>query len=217
LSPVAPRSTFAKTELDGMIQVLAPAASPERLQSILAACSDDPQLQSSAAALIAAGQYQEFITLVDASTTLPAACAADLRLMAEALASGQTAPPSSPVIQITVPPTDGTILTTQDDTHFQAMAYDSAVGTNDGGGIQRVEFEVYNPSGTLIHSHAETQAVFCAFGGNVPCNIAPSGLLGLPGTYTLKARAQSTGGTWTDWVSRTFVVSADTGTGLLGE
>ncbi|MCB9456129.1 MAG: hypothetical protein H6671_09090 [Anaerolineaceae bacterium] len=87
VNPVVPRSTFAKTELDGLIQILAPAASPERLQSILAACSDDSRLQSSADALISAGQYQEFVTLVDASTTLPAACAADLRLMAEALAS----------------------------------------------------------------------------------------------------------------------------------
>ncbi|MCB9453324.1 MAG: PD40 domain-containing protein [Anaerolineaceae bacterium] len=125
---------------------------------------------------------------------------------------------SQPIsLTITVPPTDGTTLATQDDTRFQAVAYDPAVGTNDGDGIQRVEFEVYNPSGALIHSSSETQAAFCAFGGNVPCNIAPSGLLGLPGTYTLKARAQATDDAWTDWVSRTFVVSAGTGTGLLGE
>jgi WD40 repeat protein len=79
------RSSFVQTELNGLIQMVVPAASPERLQAILAECSSDSPLQASADTLIDAGQYQQFITCLDANTSVPAACAADLRLMAQAL------------------------------------------------------------------------------------------------------------------------------------
>ncbi len=115
--------------------------------------------------------------------------------------------PSLLALSITVPPTDGTILTTQDDTRFQAMAYDPAVGTNDGDGIQGVEFEIRDSADTLLYSAADTMHAYCAFGGDGPCNVAPGPVTSAsPGTYTLRARAQSTGGTWTDWVVRTFVI-----------
>jgi WD40 repeat protein len=81
----APSPEFRQTALDEMVEIFAPAASPERLQSILAECSSDARLQSAADTLIEAGQYQEFITRLDANTSVSAACAADLRLMAQAL------------------------------------------------------------------------------------------------------------------------------------
>jgi WD40 repeat protein len=84
-----PTSSFSQTQLGGAFQIFAPAASPERLQAILAECSSDTRLQSAADTLIEAGQYQEFITRLDANTSVSAACAADLRLMAEALATEQ--------------------------------------------------------------------------------------------------------------------------------
>jgi Tol biopolymer transport system component len=92
IPPVAPRSTFAKTELGGLIQVLVPAASPERMQAILSECSSDTRLQASADTLLDAGQYPQFITQLDETTTLPASCAADLRVMAEALATEESTP-----------------------------------------------------------------------------------------------------------------------------
>jgi WD40 repeat protein len=88
-----PLSEFRQTALDGMVEIFAPAASPERLQSILSACSSDGRLQRTAETLIDAGQYQEFITRLDANTSVPAACAADLRLMAQALASDAVSAP----------------------------------------------------------------------------------------------------------------------------
>ncbi|MCB9451016.1 MAG: PD40 domain-containing protein [Anaerolineaceae bacterium] len=114
---------------------------------------------------------------------------------------------TSPFITITIPSIDGTTLATQDDTRFQAVAYDPAVGANDGDGIQQVDFELYDPAGTLIYANNELQAAYCVFGGDAPCNTAPAGLFNQLGMYyTLKARAETTGGIWTEWVSRTFIV-----------
>ncbi len=78
-------STFSQTQLGGAFQIFAPVASPERMQAILTECSSDTRLQTSADTLIDAGQYPQFIAQLDATTALPAPCAADLRLMAEAL------------------------------------------------------------------------------------------------------------------------------------
>jgi hypothetical protein len=79
------QSTVVQNQLDGLIQIFAPAASPERLQSILDTCSNDEHLKSTAATLIDSGQYQQLIARLDSATNVPASCAADLRLMAEAL------------------------------------------------------------------------------------------------------------------------------------
>lgn len=96
MSQSVPRSTFVQNQLDGLIQLFVPAASPERLQSILAACSNDASLKSTAATLINSGQYEQFIARLDTATNLPASCAADLRLMAEAIASEQGKPIATP-------------------------------------------------------------------------------------------------------------------------
>jgi dipeptidyl aminopeptidase/acylaminoacyl peptidase len=88
-----PSSTFSQTQLDGALQIFAPAATPERLQSILSECSSDDRLQSAADTLIEAGQYQEFIARLDANTAVSTSCAADLRLMAQALASEAVSAP----------------------------------------------------------------------------------------------------------------------------
>ncbi len=95
-SQSVPRSTFVQNQLGGMIQFFAPVASPERLQSILAACSSDARLKNTAATLIDNGQYQQLIALLDTATNLPPSCAADLRLMTEAIASEQGKPIATP-------------------------------------------------------------------------------------------------------------------------
>lgn len=92
----APRSTFVQNQLDGLIQIVVPAPSPERLQSILAACSNDASLKSTAATLINSGQYEQFIARLDTATKVPSSCAADLRLMTEAIASEQGKPIATP-------------------------------------------------------------------------------------------------------------------------
>ncbi len=82
-----PTSTFSQTQLGGAFQIFAPVASPERMQAILTECSSDTRLQATADRLIDAGQYEQFIAQLDATADLPAPCAADLHLMAEALQS----------------------------------------------------------------------------------------------------------------------------------
>jgi hypothetical protein len=52
-------------------------------------------------------------------------------------------------------------------------------------------------------------AAYCYFGGNGPCNSGPANFFSAPpGTYTLRARAVTTGNIFSAWLSRTFVISA---------
>lgn len=120
--------------------------------------------------------------------------------------------PSAPVVTIVMPANDGSPVNTVEDTRFRATAYDPAVGTADGAGIQRVAFEIYTPNNVLAFSSSDTTAPYCAFGGNNPCNFTSLQGGGANGTYTLRARAQASGGTWSNWVSRTFVIGAPSAT-----
>jgi Tol biopolymer transport system component len=118
-----------------------------------------------------------------------------------------TPTPLPPVIQITVPPTDNAPITTTDQTRFQAVAYNPAVGTTDGAGIQQVEFEIRDSTNALLYSFTDTTAAYCAFGGGSPCSAAPGPISSAaPGTYMLLARAKTTGGVYTAWVPRPFVM-----------
>ncbi|MBZ0280689.1 MAG: hypothetical protein K8L97_08095 [Anaerolineae bacterium] len=59
---------------------------------------------------------------------------------------------------------------------------------------------------TATNTPTENTPSYCAFGGDTPCNVAPPNANALQGTYTLRARAQNTAGTWSEWVTRTFVI-----------
>lgn len=85
-----PLSTFVQTDFGGVLQFVAPAASPEKMQSILSACATDPDAVAAGNSFIASGQYGEFSQWLgqkDASV-IPALCADDLQLMAEAISMG---------------------------------------------------------------------------------------------------------------------------------
>lgn len=81
---------------------------------------------------------------------------------------------------------------TEDTLNARAIAYMPQAGYDDGDGIQRVTFRIYDPDGDMVYEHAETQSWFCLNSGNGPCNpldiSAPSWI---SGTYTLEVTAQA--------------------------
>jgi hypothetical protein len=87
VSPAVPRSTFAESELGGLIQVLVPLASPERLQAITDACGLQPAADQALTAEISTQDYAGFTTQLEAlpDDALPPACRADLLAVAAAL------------------------------------------------------------------------------------------------------------------------------------
>lgn len=119
-----------------------------------------------------------------------------------------TTVPTEPVVNIVVPANDGSPVSTIEDTRFQAIAYDPNVGFTDGAGIQRVEFEIYTPNNVRAYAATDTTAAYCTFGGNGPCNFTNFQSGAPNGSYTLRARAQTTGGIWTNWVTRTFIIGS---------
>ncbi|NLX10577.1 MAG: WD40 repeat domain-containing protein [Chloroflexi bacterium] len=90
--PIAP---FAQTELDELVQFVAPAASPERIQSILSSCTADPDTVAAGNRFLASDQYDEFIQWLgqQAESAIPALCADDLQFMAEVIS--HTRPPNA--------------------------------------------------------------------------------------------------------------------------
>jgi hypothetical protein len=55
---------------------------------------------------------------------------------------------------------------------FQVVAYDRAVGTNDGDGIDYIDFEIFDDDGDRVHEEREENVHYCAFQGGEPdCNV----------------------------------------------
>jgi len=115
-------------------------------------------------------------------------------------------------IEIVVPGIDGVTITNLSQTRFEAFAWDSTVGTNNGDGIQEVFFEIIGPGGIVVVVHSEFIVAYCAFSADGPCDEwdatasisfadAPNGL------YTINARALSDSGIYTPWVTRTFILA----------
>lgn len=79
-----PLSTYMQPALDGVIQFVAPAASPERLSALLARCITQTEVVLHGEALISARQYAEFADWIgqQPASIIPESCAADLELIA---------------------------------------------------------------------------------------------------------------------------------------
>jgi hypothetical protein len=126
--------------------------------------------------------------------------------------ASKTPTPSPLFIDIIVPDVDGTILSTANDTRFEAVAYDPGVNPSspqNGDGILQVEFWFNGPTG--ISGSTDGAVRYCAFGGNGPCNTIES-LMSFytlaPGTYTIWARATAYDGVRTAVTSKTFIIVA---------
>jgi WD40 repeat protein len=87
-----PISTFMESELGGLIQVVAPAASPERLSALLETCMSDLATLNAGLSLINTQQYGEFAEWViqQPAAEIDEVCAADLQLIALALSNETT-------------------------------------------------------------------------------------------------------------------------------
>ncbi|MGB8645438.1 MAG: hypothetical protein WCF84_09385 [Anaerolineae bacterium] len=51
---------------------------------------------------------------------------------------------------------------------FQAEAFDTRVGNQDGNGIDHVDFLIVDQLGNVVHQHTEKVAKYCAFSGGEP-------------------------------------------------
>lgn len=71
---------------------------------------------------------------------------------------------------------------------FQVWAYQEAVGSDDGDGIDYVDFYIYGPDSQQNQAwyKREQDAAYCAFGGDAPC---PGAAVNDPGRYWLVAVA----------------------------
>lgn len=79
-----PLSTYMQPALDGVIQFVAPDASPERLSALLERCVTQTEAVLHGEALISTHQYAEFASWIkqQPASIIPASCAADLELIA---------------------------------------------------------------------------------------------------------------------------------------
>jgi hypothetical protein len=102
--------------------------------------------------------------------------------------------PAALVVQIVVP-SDGAIVSNPAETNFRAIAYDPAVGTNDGDGITSVDFTIIliSGSGNYGHNRSDTAAPYCGYGGSEVCSTMPNWDSMDPGTYQLSATANASG------------------------
>ncbi len=93
-------------------------------------------------------------------------------------AASATPPPSPTAPIANLPPFDGGMNITQigpNDTDttvttalvFEAQANDVHVGDNNGDGIARIEFSIFDGK-QLVYAHTETKVNYCAFGGGDP-------------------------------------------------
>jgi hypothetical protein len=102
--------------------------------------------------------------------------------------------PAALVVQIVVP-SDGASVSSPAETNFRAIAYDSAVGTNDGDGITSMDFNIalISGSGNYGHNRSDTAVPYCAYGGSGGCPTIPNWASMDPGTYRLSATANASG------------------------
>jgi hypothetical protein len=112
-------------------------------------------------------------------------------------------------VEIIVPAANGAPITQQDQTRFEAIAWDTGMAAVNGNGINRVYFELYDPNGNRIINRSEGVVAYCGNGGNTPCPMMPNWMWNslINGTYTLRVRASGVSGVYSPWVSKTFTIN----------
>jgi hypothetical protein len=132
--------------------------------------------------------------------------------VAKPLATSTPTPSPQIFLELLVP-VNGAVITSQSQTAFEAQAWDTLVGTNNGDGIQSVVFIITNSGGTQILNSSQGAVRYCAFTGTGSCNTwsAPPATVNwtsLPnGTYTISARAFAPDGRFSAWDIHTFTIS----------
>lgn len=116
-------------------------------------------------------------------------------------------PNARPIVFINTP-YNGQVIYTENDTRFEATAYDPDYGTYNGANIAQVEFNIYDTQGNLLYYNDEQHVRYCAGRGDNECFTIPF-LLDQAGTYTITAQAWDNDGQVSDLVVHIFIV-ADT-------
>lgn len=81
------------------------------------------------------------------------------------------------VISATIPlveadvliPSDGQVISDRSQTNFEAVSWDTGVGTNNGDGINQMHLVILDPSGTVRINLFDTSAPYCFWGIVDPC------------------------------------------------
>ncbi len=110
-------------------------------------------------------------------------------------------------IEIVVPVNSGEVITSVEQTRFEAEAWDPEHGTSNGDGIQNIRFWFTGPA--FIPGTTEGVVAYCAFVGNTPCPTMDNQIdhTTLPGgTYTIHAEATASDDGATIEASKTFVL-----------
>ncbi|NJO83018.1 MAG: DUF4038 domain-containing protein [Blastochloris sp.] len=106
-------------------------------------------------------------------------------------------PPPARQPQVTIThPADGSTISSREQTAFAASAFDPSVGSQDGAGISRVQFDLV---GTGI-GRSEQRVRYCMFGGDSACEpMSPTQFDTLAdGSYTLRVQAMTHSGMTTE-------------------
>lgn len=87
-------------------------------------------------------------------------------------------------------------------TFMLGNSFDADVGTGEGDGVARVDFEIVDASGRVVHESTDWEPRFCAFGGGAPeCDLFsfrangwrwPNGVEVSSGQYDVTVRATGT-------------------------
>jgi hypothetical protein len=121
------------------------------------------------------------------------------------------------VVQFINPATDGVTVTNNSQTDFEVWAWDTAVGTTNGDGIDHINFWFtygglpVSPLPDAGFPQTESAVWYCAFTGDGPCSTMNahfgSDVFGglSPGTYTMYVQAYGTKSGDSGVVSITFV------------
>lgn len=82
------------------------------------------------------------------------------------------------------------MISSPSQTAFQVIAYNPALGTNNGQGITRVLFHIQQlTGGSYVYNSTESIPAYCAFGGDGPCSTTNL----TAGTYRMTVTVQAPG------------------------
>ncbi len=106
------------------------------------------------------------------------------------------------------PENDDLVLAHRTQTRFEAEAWEQVMGGENGDGIRRVRFRIFDAQENSVFSHAEYIPPYCAFGEKIKCNPMSKELwnsLG-SGSYKLEVSAEGVNGIWSKLYVQPFVI-----------
>lgn len=109
----------------------------------------------------------------------------------------------NPTVNITQTGDGGSPDVVKEKLVFEAEAYDSFIGPNNGDGIDDVDMYLIDPDGVQVRHQSESNVPYCVWGGSNPCPVRnfaannyewPGNILIKNGTHTLRATANTPDG-----------------------